>query len=82
MQIWQLQQAKARLSELIRICTKEGPQSLSVRGKEEAVLLSKADFDKLTEAKPKFVDFMRASPLVGVRLDLRRDQSPEREIDL
>lgn len=82
MQTWQLQQAKARLSELIRRCAIEGPQSLSVRGKEEAVLLSKADFDRLKKVKPDFVDFMRESPLVGVELDLKRDNSLDREIDL
>jgi len=82
MQIWQLQQAKARLSELIRKCTKEGPQALSVHGKEAAVLLSKSDFDKLTKIKPDFIDFMRHSPLVGVPLDLTRDNSLEREVDL
>lgn len=82
MQTWQLQQAKARLSELIRKCTKEGPQYLSVHGKMEAVLLSKSDFDKLTKKEPNFVDFMRNSPLMGVKLDLKRDNSLEREIDL
>lgn len=82
MQTWQLQQAKAQLSELIRKCAKEGPQSLSVRGEEKAILLSKADFDKLTKTKPDFVDFMRKSPLVGVALDLKRDNTLEREVDL
>ncbi len=35
MHIWQLQEAKARLSEMLRTCEEEGPQMLSVRGEEE-----------------------------------------------
>lgn len=41
MHTWQLQEAKARLSEVVRLCLHEGPQMLTVRGKEEVVLLSK-----------------------------------------
>ncbi|MFA6037292.1 MAG: type II toxin-antitoxin system Phd/YefM family antitoxin [Legionellales bacterium] len=82
MQIWQLQDAKARLSELVRMCSKEGPQMLSVHGEEKAVLLSKVDYDELIGKKPHLIDFLRASPLVGIKLDLERDQSLDRDIDL
>jgi prevent-host-death family protein len=37
---WQMQEAKAKLSELIQKACKEGPQEISVRGKVKAVLTS------------------------------------------
>lgn len=82
MQAWQLQEAKAHLSEVVRLCVKEGPQLLTVRGKDEAILLSKKDYERLTGAKPNFLDFMRASPLKGLDISCERDQSLNRDIDL
>ncbi|MGH6949259.1 MAG: type II toxin-antitoxin system prevent-host-death family antitoxin [Vitreimonas sp.] len=43
MATWQLQTAKARLSELLRAVRDEGPQTISVRGNEEFVVMRKAD---------------------------------------
>jgi hypothetical protein len=40
------------------------------------------DDERLCGAKPSFVDFMRASPFVGVALDLERDTSPMRDAKL
>ena len=82
MKRWQLQEAKARLSELIRSARKEGPQEITVRGKAEAVIIAADEFKRLKKRKPRFVEFMRSSPLKGVELDLERDKSPMREVDL
>lgn len=43
MATWQLQTAKAQLSELLRKVRDEGPQTISVRGKEEFVVMRKQD---------------------------------------
>jgi len=82
MQTWQLQEAKARLSEVVRLCVQEGPQTLTVRGKEEVVLLSKQEYDLLLGSKPNLFDFMRHSPLKGVEISFERDQTRIRDIDL
>lgn len=79
---WQLQEAKARLSELIREATSSGPQEITVHGEPTAVLMSVSQYEALTQKKPRFVEFMRSSPLVGVELDLVRDKSPSRDIEL
>ncbi len=47
---WQLQDAKSKLSELIRFA-QESPQVITVRGREEAVLISKKYYDKLIPDK-------------------------------
>ncbi len=82
MQTWQLQEAKARLSEVVRLCVQEGPQTLTVRGKEEVVLLSKQEYDLLLGSKPNLFDFMRHSPLKGAEISFERDQTRIRDIDL
>jgi antitoxin Phd len=82
MQRWQVQEAKARLSDLLRDAQKSGPQEITVRGRPTAVILSVEDYERLLGAKPSFVQFMRASPLVGVDLDLERNTSPMRDIAL
>lgn len=40
MTAWQLQDAKNRFSALVKAAEKEGPQVITVHGKEKAVLLS------------------------------------------
>jgi len=84
MRQWQLQEAKARLSELVRSAQDGGPQEITVHGRATAVVISKADYDRLAanKKKPSFVELIRNSPLMGVDLDLRRDKSPVREVKL
>jgi len=79
---WQLQDAKARFSEVVKSSQEHGPQEISVRGKPAAVVLSRRDYDRLRSRKPSFVEFLRHSPLVGVDLDVPRDPSPPRDAPL
>jgi prevent-host-death family protein len=80
---WQLQEAKNKLSEVVDEATHRGPQVITRRGVEVAVILSYADYRKITEAKKKLSAFFRESPLAGVKLDLRRDRGSVRgDIDL
>jgi prevent-host-death family protein len=79
---WQLQEAKARLSELVKSSQSEGPQEISVRGEAAVVVLSKRDFERLRQRKPSLVEFLRRSPLAGVNLQLQRDRKPARKVRL
>jgi antitoxin Phd len=80
MSAWQLQEAKARLSELIKKAVKEGPQSITVHGEPSVVVMSNKDYERLKHPRGSFVKFMRRSPLYGVELDLRREQTRTREV--
>lgn len=82
MKRWQLQEAKAKLSEVVREAMLHGPQTISIRGEDSVVMLAVKDYERLIATKPSFVEFMRASPLRGVELDIERDKSPDRDIDL
>ena len=82
MATWQVQEAKARFSELMRGADEAGPQTITVRGRRAAVLLSANDYDSLRSRKPSLAAFMRASPLAGVELTVDRDRTPPRDMDL
>jgi prevent-host-death family protein len=80
---WTLAQAKDQLSEVVRRAANDGPQRISVRGKPAAVVVSQAEYDRLAPATPKpdFVEFLLSIPsLEGV--DLERDKTPPRDIDV
>ncbi len=82
MGMWQLQEAKARLSEVVKRATKEGPQKITVHGEPAAVLISSEEYERLKHPKDSFVQFMRRSPLYGLELGLRRDQTLTRDAEV
>lgn len=83
MQTWQIQKAKAHMSELIQRAGKLGPQEITVHGRSVAVVVSREAFDRLAGASQSLVDFMRNSPLYGVDdMPLDRDVSLTRECAL
>jgi prevent-host-death family protein len=82
MQRWQLQEAKARLSELVRSSQTQGPQEISLHGRPAAVVISKEEFERLKGRKPSFIEFLRRSPLRGIELSLARDRSAARRVKL
>jgi len=79
---WQLQDAKARLSELIKSAQDEGPQQVTVRGKPSAMVISIATFEAMKKSRPRFVKLMRSSPLVDEELVIERSASLTRDITL
>ena len=79
---WQLQEAKNRLSELVRKAREEGPQVITVHGKDAAVIVSADHYRKLHRRKGSLVEFFQKSPLVGVGLDPSRSRDMGRGVDL
>lgn len=82
MHTWQMQDAKARMSELVKRAQTH-PQGITVHGKSVAVVISRQTFDRLSQAQGSLVDFMRRSPLHGEdEIVLERDQSLTREVEV
>jgi prevent-host-death family protein len=73
---WQLQEAKAMFSKVVQ-SAKEGPQIITVHGKESAVVLSMESYRKLTSPKESLVSFMEQSPWADVKIELPRRSSEE-----
>ncbi len=83
MHTWQMQEAKARLSELVKLAESEGPQDITVHGKSVAVVLSRSAFESLPGRQQSLVEFMRRSPLYGLdELEFECDRSGVREVAL
>ena len=81
MHTWQMQEAKARLSEVIKCAESEGPQNITLHGQLVAVVVSRTMFERLTGNEHSLVDFMRESPLYGLdEVSLDRDASLTREM--
>jgi len=80
--IWQLQEAKNKFSEVVNEALSKGPQYVTRRGEQVVVILATREYQRLLKAKPTLSEFFRRSPLVGIDLDLERDQSYPRDVDL
>jgi len=76
--VWQIQEAKNKLSEVLDEAIRHGPQIITKRGVETVIVLSYAEYRKVMLNKKKLSDFFRESPLAEVDLDLRRDKSGPR----
>lgn len=73
---WQIQEAKNKLSEVVEEAIENGPQILTRRGEEVAVVLSLSEYRRLKKKQTSLSEFFRQSPLSD--LDLERDRSPVR----
>ncbi len=81
--IWQVQEAKNKLSEVIDRALNKGPQIITRRGVEAVIVLSYPEYRKLLSNQTKLTEFFRESPLHGVTLDVKRDPSSwRRDTDL
>ena len=78
MKAWPVQDAKARFSELIETCLREGPQLVTRRGLETAVLVPASQWRRLVAPKqPTLKEWLlsdrgRTEQLVPPRGRLRR----------
>ena len=81
---WMLQTAKNKFSEVIERAQREGPQLVTRRGADTAVVLSIEDFRALSGASDSdLVDFFRKSPLGGIPEDsLTRTRDTGRKVEL
>ncbi|HWA62031.1 MAG TPA: type II toxin-antitoxin system Phd/YefM family antitoxin [Caulobacteraceae bacterium] len=79
---WTLARAKDQLSEVIRQAQEFGPQRITVRGERKAVVISEEDYEALCapDAPKTLKELLLRMNLEG--LDLERDQTPARDLDL
>ena len=78
---WRLADAKNRFSEVINKALSEGPQKV-MRRDDTVIILSKKDYEKLTGKQTGFKDFLLNQTPKLDDLDLNRDNTQMREINL
>jgi len=78
--VWNLADAKNKLSEVVRRALHHGPQTISRRG-EKVVVVNESSYQKLRGTKLSFIDFLFKAP--GLEdVDLKRDKSSMRKVSL
>ena len=81
---WKLEDAKARLSELVRRARNEGPQRVTVRGRDAVVVVASDQFDTLQShaARRSLRELLVNSPLSDLEFGEEGVEGPVREIAL
>jgi prevent-host-death family protein len=79
---WLLQDAKARFSELVRRVRSEGPQHVTVHGRDEVVVISADEFRRLKGDRngELLIAAMQASPHRDIDIEPNRAPMPVREV--
>lgn len=79
---WKLEDAKARFSEVVRLARSEGPQRVSVRGKDAVVVMSIEELERLrpTQQPQPLIEYLEALNLGELNLD--RDEDHGRDVVL
>jgi prevent-host-death family protein len=77
---WQLQEAKAKFSELVQKAIDDGPQTVTRRGQPAVVVLSAEQFELMKKRQISLKDLLAMVSLED--LDLERNRDLPRETDL
>lgn len=79
---WLLQDAKARFSELVRKVRSEGPQHVTVHGRDEVVVIAAEDLRRLKGDRTgrDLIKALQASPRRDVELAPARGKMPVRSV--
>jgi len=78
---WRLADAKNRFSELVSRALAEGPQRI-LRRNDAVIVIAQRDYEKLTGEVLDFKEFlMRGGPTLD-GIELTRDQSAMRDVEL
>jgi prevent-host-death family protein len=81
---WALQDAKARFSELVRRVGSDGPQHVTIHGRDEVVVISAEEFRRLKGGATgqALVDALQSSPHRDTDIEPRRTAMPVRDVGL
>lgn len=81
---WSLTDAKAQFSEVVRRANAEGPQVVTYRGVDTAVIVGAKEFKRMKQERPSFIDVLLSGPKLDDKtLDAInwRDRGHGRKID-
>src|SRR6202051_1796389 len=81
---WLLQDAKARFSELVRRVRSEGPQHVTVHGRDEVVVIAAEEFRRLKgdPTGQALIAAMQTSPYRQIEIEPQRTTPPVRDVSL
>ncbi len=79
-----MQDAKARFSELVRRVRSEGPQHVTVHGRDEVVVVAAEEFRRLKGSRSgqTLIDAIQSSPYRESEIEPERTTPPVRDVSL
>jgi antitoxin Phd len=80
--IWQLQEAKSKFSQLVERTLVKGVQIVTRHGRKTVAILPFEEYERLTQPVDSLAQFLLASPLPGSDLVIERDQEAPRNIEI
>jgi prevent-host-death family protein len=81
---WRLQDAKARFSELVRMASSDGPQHVTLHGRDAVVVVDADEFKRLQGARTGelLIKALQASPHRKLEIEPSRGAMPVRAVKL
>jgi len=81
---WKLQDAKAHFSQVVREAREQGPQRVTLHGKDAVVILSAEDYARLAPAaaQPSLHALLSGSPLRDLDFEHGSVRSAVRDVEL
>lgn len=81
---WRLQDAKARFSELVRLAHSDGPQHVTLHGRDAVVVIDADEFRRLSGSRTGqlLIDALQASPHREIEIEPPRSAMPVRAVKL
>ena len=75
---WPLQHAKSRFSELVRKARSEGPQHVTIHGRDEVVVIAAEEFRRLRGelTGAALIEAAQASPYRDMDIEITRARNP------
>jgi antitoxin Phd len=80
--IWQLQDAKSKFSEVVDRAMTQGVQIITRRGRKAVVVMPFGEYERLTRQSGSLSQFLLKSPLAGSELTIDRNKDLPREIGI
>ena len=80
--IWQLQDAKSKFSQLVESAMHNAPQIVTKHGNNAVVILSFDEYKKMIKPKQDIVSFFRNSPFHNSEVEITRNKDVPRDIEL
>ena len=80
--VWQLREEKKSFHAVLKAAEREGPQVITVHGREKAVLLSSETYQRLIQRNGSLLDFFQTSTWAEIDIDTSRSGGAGPDIEL
>ena len=81
---WRLQDAKARFSEVVKLAREQGPQRVTLHGRDAVVIVAADAYDRDRERQTgrRLVEALAGSPLQDIEFERSFITGPVRDVQM